>query len=305
MHPPVISVIVPCYNQSRFLNETLISILHQKYSNWECIIVNDGSTDNTEQIARQFCDKDGRFRYVYKINGGLSSARNVGIREAKGNYIQFLDSDDIILHDKFLEDILHVENNESTDICVSEYKLFTTDSTKSFDTPISLRKFDCTLNGFLYSWNSTFVFPPVCCFVKKDFLVKNNIVFNENVKAFEDWIFLIQLSLNQAVFHVHEKTLALYRRHSSNMTNDINFMSRYAIKASFIVYEILPVHMKEKFINSIDKFILNLIRDLLDFDLLYGKANSKDYFLGNKILTPFRFISHFSKKVLRKFRKML
>ncbi len=92
----LVSIVVPCYNQAHFLDETLQSVLDQSYSNWECIIVNDGSPDNTEDIAKQWCNKDYRFTYLYKENGGLCSARNAGISISKGEFILPLDSDDII-----------------------------------------------------------------------------------------------------------------------------------------------------------------------------------------------------------------
>ena len=88
---PLISVIVPCYNQAQYLDECLQSVLNQTYQNWECIIVNDGSPDNTHEIAESYCRKDARFKYFYKENGGLSSARNAGISISNGEFIQFLD----------------------------------------------------------------------------------------------------------------------------------------------------------------------------------------------------------------------
>lgn len=93
---PQISVIVPCYNQAQYLDECLQSVLDQTYQNWECIIVNDGSPDNTEETAKKWVEKDNRFKYFYKENGGLSSARNFGINLAKGEWILPLDSDDYI-----------------------------------------------------------------------------------------------------------------------------------------------------------------------------------------------------------------
>ena len=92
----IISVIVPVYNAESFLDETLQSVLSKTYENWECIIVNDGSTDNTESIAKRWCKRDARFRYFYKENGGLSSARNLGIKYSNADYIAFLDSDDVL-----------------------------------------------------------------------------------------------------------------------------------------------------------------------------------------------------------------
>lgn len=93
---PLISIIVPCYGQAQYLDECLQSVLDQTYQNWECIIVNDGSTDHTEEVAQQWAEKDIRFLYLYKENGGLSSARNAGIETAKGEWILPLDADDKI-----------------------------------------------------------------------------------------------------------------------------------------------------------------------------------------------------------------
>ena len=93
---PKISVIVPCYNQAQYLDECLQSVLDQTYQNWECMIVNDGSPDHTAEIAQQWLQKDQRFKYIYKQNGGVSSARNIGIETAVGEYILPLDADDKI-----------------------------------------------------------------------------------------------------------------------------------------------------------------------------------------------------------------
>lgn len=96
MQQPLISVIVPCYNQAQYLDECLQSVLDQTYKNWECIIVNDGSPDNTEDVALDWIKKDSRFKYIKKENGGLSSARNAGIEIANGEWILPLDCDDKI-----------------------------------------------------------------------------------------------------------------------------------------------------------------------------------------------------------------
>ena len=91
-----VSVIVPCYNQAQYLDEALQSILNQSFTDWECIVVNDGSKDNTEFISNEWIKKDSRFKYVYQDNGGLSNARNVGIKKAEGEFILPLDADDKI-----------------------------------------------------------------------------------------------------------------------------------------------------------------------------------------------------------------
>ena len=95
---PVISVIIPCYNHGKYLPEAVQSVLHQTFTGWELIIINDGSPDNTSVVARQLIQKHpSRIRLIEKANGGLSSARNAGIRAARGEYIFLLDADDRIL----------------------------------------------------------------------------------------------------------------------------------------------------------------------------------------------------------------
>lgn len=91
-----VSVIVPCYNQAQYLSDALETVYEQTYKEWECIIVNDGSIDNTKEVAQAWLAKDSRFKYIEKENGGLSSARNAGILISQGNYILPLDADDKI-----------------------------------------------------------------------------------------------------------------------------------------------------------------------------------------------------------------
>jgi len=109
---PLVSIIVPCYNYAHFLGEALDSVLAQTYPYWECIVVNDGSPDNTEEIALEYCEKDSRIKYFYKENGGHSSARNFGIKNSTGKYILPLDPDDRIA-DYFLEKAVKVLDADS------------------------------------------------------------------------------------------------------------------------------------------------------------------------------------------------
>ena len=96
MSHPLVSIIVPCYNVEDFVYKTLESVHSQDYNNWECIIINDGSEDNSGAICKKWIEKDSRFNYFFQENQGLSSARNKGLELATGTYIYFLDSDDLI-----------------------------------------------------------------------------------------------------------------------------------------------------------------------------------------------------------------
>lgn len=93
---PLISVIVPIYNVETYLPQCINSILESTYTNLEVILVDDGSTDNSNQICDEFKAKDSRCKVIHQINSGLSAARNMGLKEAKGEYISFIDGDDYI-----------------------------------------------------------------------------------------------------------------------------------------------------------------------------------------------------------------
>jgi len=104
------SIIVPVYNVEKYLEKCLNSLLTQSYKNFEVIVVNDGSPDNSEKIINEFVKKDKRVRYFKKENGGLSNARNYGVTKAKGDYLVFVDSDDFID-----ENLLEVINDNIID----------------------------------------------------------------------------------------------------------------------------------------------------------------------------------------------
>lgn len=116
MDNPLVSIIVPCYNQGEYLAEALQSVENQNYSNWECVIVDDRSTDNSREIASSFCEKDKRFIYLWQENQGPSVARNNAIQHSCGQYILPLDGDDKIHHDYINQAVIVLNKNEDVKI---------------------------------------------------------------------------------------------------------------------------------------------------------------------------------------------
>ena len=102
----MISIIIPAYNAADYLAQTIESVLNQTYSDFELILIDDGSTDRTREIIKDYQCKDARIKYFYKENGGVSSARNLGLQKATGDFVSFLDSDDL-WDRRFLESMYH------------------------------------------------------------------------------------------------------------------------------------------------------------------------------------------------------
>lgn len=116
----LISIIVPIYNVENYLQQCLDSIRNQTYQNFECLLINDGSPDNSADICREYVEKDSRFQYFVKENGGLSDARNYGIRQSKGSYLTFVDSDDWI-DSSYLETLYELIIKHNADVSVACY----------------------------------------------------------------------------------------------------------------------------------------------------------------------------------------
>src|SRR5690606_31488967 len=125
MLEPLVSIIIPTYNRAHLIGETLDSVLAQTYKNWECIVVDDGSTDGTDALLASYCKKDARFQYHHRpkehLPGG-NGARNYGFMLSKGEYIQWFDSDDVMevntLTEKISLALLH-----SADVVVNTHAL--------------------------------------------------------------------------------------------------------------------------------------------------------------------------------------
>lgn len=129
MFNPLVSIIIPTYNRAFFIAETLDNVFSQTYVNWECIIVDDGSTDSTCEILADYCRKDTRFQYHHRpqeFPKGANACRNYGFEISKGEYIQFLDSDDLMSLNKIKKQINAITNNPDVSILTCTYGFFKT-----------------------------------------------------------------------------------------------------------------------------------------------------------------------------------
>jgi len=206
-----VSVIIPAYNQGHYLAEAIQSVLDQTHQDFEIIVVDDGSTDDTRQIAERFSDP--RVHYVYQQNRGLSGARNTGIRHARGAYLTYLDSDDQFLPEKL--NLLVTELEAKPEIGLVAGQAIPIDETgqrigKMFNKPLPEDCADLLLGNPLHvgsvmvrrEWQETAGF------------------FDETLRSYEDWDMWLRLALAGCRMGWVARPVSLYRFHRAQMTRD-------------------------------------------------------------------------------------
>lgn len=283
-----ISIIVPCFNQGQYLDKCLQSVLDQNHENWECIIVNDGSPDNAEKIAQEWILKDSRFIYLYKENGGVSSARNLGLDKSKGEYIQFLDADDFIDKRKLemsLECIMNVDNI-GVNVVVSDFRMFTITPEESTNPFCRLNSQLITFESLVYEWNESFSIPIHCGFFDASFF--KTIRFPEKLNAQEDWIVWISIFYTGGKAIFIDKPLAFYRINPSSRMNTIG-LGDDQLKAVEYLMGYLPDEIFKKLALVLISRYYNLSENLKYKIKL--TTNSDTYQIGS-----------FVKRVLKKIR---
>ncbi len=178
METPLVTVVIPVYNSEKYLEETLHSVLGQSYSHWECILVDDGSTDQSPQIAGLFTDKDTRFKFLKRKREpkGVSACRNIGIEASGGDYIIFLDSDDLLHKENLANRVKYMEQHPELHFAVFQMQAF---GRKSF--PVTVES-DDYLKSFL-----SFDFPWVVTSpIWRSGFLKSLNGFNEKLPVLED-----------------------------------------------------------------------------------------------------------------------
>jgi glycosyltransferase involved in cell wall biosynthesis len=113
---PLVTIIVPSFNYARFISQSLDSVLAQTWQNWECVVVDDGSTDDTRAVVMSYAERDARIRYIHQEHRGVSAARNTGIERSRGAFMQFLDADDLIEERKLEKQVEFLRKHRNVDI---------------------------------------------------------------------------------------------------------------------------------------------------------------------------------------------
>jgi len=227
---PLVSVIIPAYNAQQYITESIESVIAQTYKNWELIIVDDNSTDHTSSIIKEFTLKDSRIKYLHQDRGRQGKARNKAIKNSSGDYIAFLDADDVWEKTKLEVQVDIIENKSNISVLFSQgYSLLADGTTTNMDVKVQEWSFQKDIDLFIAENQ----IPILSLLVKKQALIDVN-YFSEDpaIQNAEDYHLWIKL-LKQATFLSIPNRLFYYRIHEQQSTYQNSNLSM-AVAHAFI-----------------------------------------------------------------------
>lgn len=278
----LISVIITCYNHGQYLARAIESVLKQNYQNFEIIVVDDGSTDNTAQISENYTD----VKYVYQSNQGLSAARNTGIDHSSGVYISFLDADDWFLPGALSANLTYLMQNPELAfvsggyVRINEQNEITNKTTHVVD-----KDHYCHL---LRAGN--FIVMHAAVLYRRR--VFDEFRFDVSLKACEDYDIYLKIAGKYPILH-HTKFIAAYRTHTQNMSGDVPLMLESALLVLNRRREFLSTSKEREFFQKGLKFWKDLYCNEVYYNLLYKPDYAAKNVRGKEI------------DMLRRFRKQL
>lgn len=250
----LISIIIPVYNVEKYLKECLESVINQTYTNLEIILVDDGSTDSSGNICDEYKKRDTRIKVIHKENGGVSIARNLGLNNANGQYIGFIDSDDYV-EPKYCEKLLKSikENNVQCALCKFDKVYEKKNQNTIFESNYIMDKNDLIMEildvqkGFGFCTQKLWT---------KNALV--DIKYNENIKVGEDSLFCIESCKNIYKVYVLNEKLYHYRLNENSLVRkyDENYAQKYLRAMQETKKYIEENHNKPDIIKKFNNYIV-------------------------------------------------
>lgn len=277
---PLFSIIIPTYNRAHLICETLDSILAQTYQNWECIVVDDWSIDNTEEVMAEYMDKDSRFQYHHRPKDrmpGGNAARNHGFELSKGEFVQWFDDDDIMLPDFLEKKILHLK--AEINLIISPTTLWNPDNNER--RKIGLKKSKDIYQDYL-CWRLSLITASVL--FRRSFLQDKELFSNKIIRGQETEFFLrVFYQLPESSYKLIEDSLFLYRNHLQNKSTKDNsgYHHTHANNKYYIYYEnYLKLHKTD------DKESIHFCYERL-LSIFYSSLHQKHKELSRKIIREF------------------
>lgn len=278
MNNPLVSIIIPVFNRGHLIGETLDSIIGQTYSNWECIVVNDGSTDNTKEVVLSYTKADNRFKYyerpTNRLPGG-NAARNYGFEISLGEFIQWFDSDDIMLEEFLKKKILGFSDN--VDLIISNYKYsnfkltryrernFNVKATEDLFLLYSLDKVEIQINS---------------CIWRREFLKKRTL-FDETLHRYQDNNFNLKMLFEKPEYGIISDILAIVRGGNGDKSQISSNLNQTTKKLKDIFYyRYFALNLVNKYYTNEDKCFEVLCKKTI---WAFYEVLKKEMYLKNRI----------------------
>lgn len=288
-----ISVVMCTYNDEKFIGEAITSILRQTYQNFEFIIVNDGSTDNTKAIIQRFSDP--RIIYLeHQENQGQETSKNFGISKAKGQYIAFMDGDDISLAERLEKQVNFMERHKDVGICGTCLKAF---GNEDFELIYPENDQEIRLKALLIT-----PLPHPTCMIRKSVLNKHNIRYEKGWEAAEDYRFM-SLILEKTTAYCLQEILYLHRWHGNNISVTLQKSQKANARrmSQSMIAEKLHLKLEDKEIDVLQTMHIYGGFPCQSFDIveqlffkLKNHLEAKNHLTQNTLKL---FLEHISKKV--------
>lgn len=260
---PLVSIIIPVYKTELFITQCLESIIQQTYTNWEAILVDDGSPDNAGRICDEYATKDNRFKVIHQKNAGVVNARNKGLAIAKGEFLAFVDSDDYI-ETNMLEEMIGVATDKKLDIVWCDIKALFYTGEKISDINIfqdSIKNIKGLIADKIPGWLPIKI-------IRKDYWDRCNIITDDSAVIYEDTFISIQLMKNNPAMQMVKKPLYNYVRTNENSaTNGSNIIK--AEKSIILIHEYLNKNglykeCEKEFTDMALKFKIQILKHNID-----------------------------------------
>ncbi|SFB60036.1 glycosyltransferase family 2 protein [Algoriphagus aquimarinus] len=248
----LVSIVIPCYNSQEFIAATLDSVLHQTYLNWECILVDDGSSDSTIDTILAYCSRDPRFQLIKSLHRGVSFARNLALTSCKGEFVQLLDSDDLLGKNKIETQVALFELNKDVDIIysgaryfVSNLKNITFVGRNNLFPTIEITKFDSNVLDVVKLRNP-FVTPSP---LYRKSVFESVGLYDTNLHYLEDWDFQIRCALQNLKFQyfTFEPEIGPFiRLRNGSLMDD----RKQVLRSKIVLYNKYPDLFKDQILDS-------------------------------------------------------
>lgn len=219
MHQPLVDIIIPANNSGLYIEETIQSVTNQTYNNYILWIIDDGSNDNTREIVHRIAYNNSKIKYLYQKNSGVSAARNKGFSISNGEYIAFLDADDIWLKDNLQLKVEYLEKYKETDLVHSDTAVVDSNGSRTGETKSGKEGF---ILDDLLAWNGTCIPAPSSILCRRE-VIKKTGGFDTQLSTGADQDFFFRVASKYKIGRINQITWE-YRIHDNNMHSNISLM---------------------------------------------------------------------------------